>query len=93
MIKSVQRINSCCKVFSVEGTMGSSELNKYTVNFGDEETYVSCSSPWYRRNRSVWKQCFACMKSGLVEFNQLSLLYLNHLLRVLDEQLFSSDKL
>jgi len=91
MVKSVQRTNLCCKVYSVQGeSTVSSELCTYTVDFGDEETYVSCSCPWYRRNRSLCKHFFACMKSGLVEFGDLSPLYLHHPLHILDEELFAS---
>ena len=71
--------------------MHGTEKNEYHVNFGTNESYVSCSCPWYRRNRSLCKHFFAVIKSGYKQFEDLTLLYKNHPLHVIDEYLLKSE--
>ena len=93
MVTSVKPIPSIPRLtYLVTGeAMHSTEKTSYFVDFGDENHFVNCSCPWYRRNRSLCKHFFTVIKAGFCEFETLSPLYRYHPLNILDEDLFSSN--
>ena len=72
---------------SIHGT----EKKVYHVSFGTDESYVSCSCPWFRRNRSLSKHFVAVIKSGYRSFEDLTSLYNNYPLHIIDKYLFQQE--
>ena len=95
MISSVKPIPSVPRLtYHVEGSsMYFSEKISYKVELGDNDDFPSCSCAWYRRKRSLCKHFMAVFKSGFTSFNNLSTLYLNHPLHILDSDLFGEEDL
>ena len=64
MVVSVKPIPRVPRIlYQVTGdSMYSSEPETYLLDLGDEENYLSCTCPWYRRNRSLCKHFMAVIK-------------------------------
>lgn len=76
-IKSVLHVPE--ETYIIEGnSMHGTEKKVYHVSFGTHEICVSCSSPCFRRNRSLCKHSFAINDSGYRSFEDLTSLYRNH---------------
>ena len=87
-IKSVLHVPE--ETYFIEGnSMHGTEKKVYHISFGTHEICVSCSSPCFRRNRSLCKHSFAINDSGYRSFEDLTSLYRNH---PLHKYLFQQEK-
>ena len=73
-------------------TVHSSDISSdksFIVDFGNEDTFCSCTCPDYRRNRMICKHFFAVIKSGIRTYEDLTPLFRNSPFICLDEDLLS----
>ena len=64
----------------------------YTVYFGDNEAFCSCTSHGFRKPRLICKHLLAIIQCGKKDFQDLSKLYLDHPLTNLDADLFRQSE-
>ena len=70
-----------------------SDNNKYhTVYFGDDVNFCSCSCKEFRKTRMLFKHIITVVLVDKKTFTDLSVLYLEHPLTNLDEDLFQISK-
>ena len=93
MIASIKPVPNVPEVtYFIEGnSIHGTEKKVYHVSFGTDESYVSCSCPWFRRNRSLCKNFFAVIENGHRSFEDLTPLYRNQPLHIIDEYLFQQE--
>ena len=70
----------------------SNEEKEYTVVFGDQETFCSCTCRDFRRTRLLCKHVFAVIESNKKQFHDISQLFRDHNFTNLDDGLFGSNE-
>ena len=93
MITSIKPVPNVPQVtYFIEGnSIHGTEKKVYHVSFSTDESYVSCSCPWFRRNRSLCKHFFAVIENGYRSFKHLTPLYRNHPLHIIDKYLSQQE--
>ena len=70
----------------------SNEEKEYTVVFGDQETFCSCTCRDFRRTRLLCKHFFAVIESNKKQFHDISQLFRDHNFTNLDGGLFGNNE-
>ena len=87
MIDSVRIINE--KTFNITGEEDGTNVEKeYQVFMGDDKNFCHCTCKDYRRHRMLCKHFFAIFASRKAKFDDLTSLFRNHPLLVLDESIY-----
>ena len=91
MIDSVRMIDD--GKFSVTSEAdGTNVEQKYEVFMGDDENFCYCHCKDYRRHRMLCKHFFAIFASKKANFDDLTCLFRNHPLLVLDESIYANKE-
>ena len=92
MTESVKEtVNGVFRVLSDDPGI-SSEEKEYTVVFGDQETFCSCTWRDFRRTRLLYKYFFTAIESNKKQFHDISQLFRDHHFTNLDDGLFGNNE-
>ena len=92
MTESVREtVNGLFRVLSDDPGI-SNEEKEYTVVFGDQETFYSCTCRDFRRTRLLCKHFFEVIESNKKQFHDISQLFRDHNFTNLDDGLFGNNE-
>ena len=92
MIESAKEtVNGVFRVLSDDPGIGNEE-KEYTVVFGDQETFCSCTCRDFRRTRLLCKHFFAAIESNKKQFHDISQPFRDHNFTNLDDGLFGNNE-
>ena len=92
MTESVKEtVNGVFRVLSDDPGISNKE-KEYTLVFGDQETFCSCTCRDFRRTQLLCKHFFAVFESNKKQFHDISQLFRDHHFTYLDDGLFGNNE-